>query len=97
MEINALLLKDFYKACHESMLPKGMTKSVSYFTPRMSRINRWTHVVNFGLQAFIKTWLIDYFNKNFFNKDRTTVVNEYKNYIEKTLGKDVCDFKKIVK
>ncbi len=26
----------FYKAVHAEMLPKGITKSVSYFTPRMS-------------------------------------------------------------
>lgn len=94
---NALLLKDFYKAVHSEMIPKGMTKSVSYFTPRMSRVNRWTHVVNFGLQAFIKTWLIDYFNKNFFCKPIGDVVNEYKRYMEKTLGEGVCDFEKIKK
>lgn len=94
---NAMLLKDFYKAVHSEMIPKGMTKSVSYFTPRMSRINRWTHVVNFGLQAFIKTWLIDYFDKNFFSRNRDDVVNEYKYYIEKTLGDNVCDFEKIKK
>lgn len=94
---NALLLKDFYKAVHSEMIPKGMTKSVSYFTPRMSRVNRWTHVVNFGLQAFIKTWLIDYFNKNFFCKPIGEVVNEYKRYMEKTLGEGVCDFEKIKK
>lgn len=35
---NALLLKDFYKAIHCDLIPKNMTKSVSYFTPRMSRV-----------------------------------------------------------
>lgn len=94
---NALLLKDFYKSVHSEMLPKGMTKSVSYFTPRMSRINRWTHVVNFGLQAFIKTWLINYFKENFFERSREDVVDEYQYYIENTLGKGVCDFEKIEK
>lgn len=97
MNINALLLKDFYKAVHSEMLPEGMIKSVSYFTPRMSRINRWTHVVNFGLQAFIKTWLIEYFDKNFFNLDCEDVVNDYKFYMENTLGKGVCDYEKIEK
>ena len=64
---NALLLKDFYKMCHLSMLDGGMVKSVSYYTPRMSRVKRWDYVVNYGLQAFCKTYLIDYFNENFFN------------------------------
>ena len=38
--INPMLLIDFYKAVHAEMLPLGITKSVSYFTPRMSRIER---------------------------------------------------------
>ena len=78
---NALLLKDFYKAIHRELLPKGMTKSVSYYTPRMSRVRRWDRVVNFGLQAFCKTYLIDYFNENFFNRPEDEVVEEYKHYI----------------
>ena len=58
-KINPMLLIDFYKAVHAEMLPKGITKSVSYFTPRMSRVNRWDKVVMFGLQGFIKNYLID--------------------------------------
>ena len=65
---NAMLLIDFYKACHDMMLPPKMTKSVSYFTPRMSRVDMWDKVVMFGLQGFCKTYLIDYFNKEFFKK-----------------------------
>lgn len=56
---NPMLLIDFYKAVHAEMLPKDITQSVSYFTPRMSRIDRWDKVVMFGLQGFIKTYLID--------------------------------------
>lgn len=82
---NALLLKDFYKMCHLSMLDKGMVKSVSYYTPRMSRVVRWDRVVNFGLQAFCKTYLIDYFNENFFNRPEDKVVEEYRNYAINTM------------
>lgn len=39
-QTNPLLLIDFYKAVHDLMLPNKMTKSVSYGTPRMSRVNR---------------------------------------------------------
>jgi nicotinamide phosphoribosyltransferase len=92
-----MLLKDFYKACHSEMLPPGMTKSVSYFTPRMSRIKKWDKVVNFGLQAFCHTYLIDYFNENFFSRPEDEVVEEYSRYIEHTLGYGVCDFDKIRK
>lgn len=94
---NALLLKDFYKAIHCELLPKGMTKSVSYYTPRMSRVRRWNGVVNFGLQAFCKTYLIDYFNENFFNRPENEVVEEYKHYIELTMGKGIADFEKVRK
>ena len=54
-KVNPLLMCDFYKIVHSDMLPEGMTKSMSYYTPRMSRIKRWNKVVNFGLQMFIKT------------------------------------------
>ena len=97
MDINTLLLKDYYKACHGDMLPKGMTKSVSYFTPRKSRIDQWDHVVFFGLQAFIKKYLIEDFNKNFFNKSETQVVDEYTRILDNTLGKGTYDINKIVK
>lgn len=92
---NALLLKDFYKMCHLTMLPKGMTKSVSYFTPRKSRVDQWDHVVNFGLQAFCKTWLIDFFNDNFFNRPEEEIVEEYKEYADNTMGKEIIDLEPI--
>lgn len=95
MNINAMLLKDFYKAVHSEMVPKSLTRSVSYYTPRKTRINRWNKVVNFGLQAFCKTWLIDYFNENFFNRPEDEVVEEYRTYMENTMGKGICDFSKI--
>ena len=94
---NALLLKDFYKAVHSEMIPKNMTKSVSYFTARSSRVKQWNGVVNFGLQAFCKTFLIDYFNKNFFERPKEEVVEEYRTYMENTLGTGICDFTKIEK
>ena len=97
MKINPLLLIDFYKAVHREMIPADMSKSVSYWTPRMSRIDRWNGVVNFGLQAFCKTWLIDYFNENFFNKTEEEVVAEYARVMDNTLGKGLCDYEKIKK
>lgn len=85
--INPMLLIDFYKAVHAEMLPKNITKSVSYFTPRMSRIERWDKVVMFGLQGFIKTYLMDYFETEFFQKPFSDVINEYKRIMDSTLGK----------
>ena len=97
MKTNPMLLIDFYKAVHAEMLPDGITKSVSYFTPRMSRVQRWDKVVMFGLQGFIKTYLIDYFNDEFFNKSFDEVISGYKRIMDATLGKDTYKINKIEK
>lgn len=92
---NPMLLIDYYKAVHAEMLPEKITKSVSYFTPRMSRIARWDKVVMFGLQGFIKTYLIDYFNKEFFERPFEDVIAEYKRVLDHTLGESVYGIEKI--
>lgn len=69
---NPMLLCDFYKACHNMMLPENITKSVSYFTPRGTRIEGWNEVVFFGLQYFIKEYLDFAFKNYFFNEDGYT-------------------------
>ena len=97
MKINPMLLIDFYKAVHAEMLPDGITKSVSYFTPRMSRVKRWDKVVMFGLQGFIKTYLIDYFNDEFFNKPFDEVISGYKRIMDASLGENAYKIEKIEK
>ena len=97
MKTNPMLLIDFYKAVHAEMLPQNITKSVSYFTPRMSRVKRWDNVVMFGLQGFIKTYLIDYFNEEFFNKPFNEVISGYKRIMDATLGKDAYKIDKVEK
>lgn len=86
MTTNPMLLIDFYKAVHAEMLPKGITKSVSYFTPRMSRVKRWNTVVHFGLQGFLKTYLIDYFNREFFDRPEEEIMAEYTRIMDWSLG-----------
>lgn len=90
-----MLLIDFYKAVHAEMLPENITKSVSYFTPRMSRVKQWNKVVMFGLQGFIKTYLIDYFNEEFFNQPFENVIGEYKRIMDNTLGANTYKIEKI--
>lgn len=92
---NPMLLIDFYKAVHSDMLPEKIEKSVSYFTPRMSRVKMWDEVVMFGLQAFIKTYLIEYFNDEFFNKTEAEVVGEYERILNAALGKNAFSSNKI--
>ncbi|MBO5600521.1 MAG: DUF5598 domain-containing protein [Candidatus Methanomethylophilus sp.] len=86
MKYNPMLACDYYKAVHAQMLPKGITKSVSYFTPRSSRIPGWDTAVFFGLQGFIKEYLIEMFNENFFGRPRYKVMTEIRNVFENTLG-----------
>lgn len=94
---NPMLLIDFYKAVHSDMLPEKIEKSVSYFTPRMSRVKMWDEVVMFGLQAFIKTYLIEYFNEEFFDKSEEEVVGEYERILNAALGKNAFSSSKIKK
>lgn len=95
--INPMLLIDFYKAVHAEMLPKDITKSVSYFTPRMSRVKMWDKVVMFSLQGFVKKYLIEYFNEEFFNRDFEDVISEYRRIMDATLGKNAYKLEKIEK
>ena len=94
---NPMLLIDFYKAVHSDMLPEKIEKSVSYFTPRMSRVKMWDEVVMFGLQAFIKTYLIDYFQEEFFQKPKEEVLGEYERILDAALGKGAYKSEKIEK
>ena len=50
---NPLLCLDFYKTAHAEQYPQSLTKMVSYYTPRMSRLADTDKVAMFGLQAFI--------------------------------------------
>lgn len=64
--MNPLLLVDSYKIHHTKMYPEGMTLLYSNFTPRKSRIPGIDKVIVFGLQHFMKKYLIGKFNENFF-------------------------------
>lgn len=83
---NPLLMIDFYKSTHHEQYPVGLTKMVSYYTPRMSRLKDVDKVTLFGLQAFIKEYLIEGFNDNFFNRPEEEVVAEYERVLNATLG-----------
>lgn len=92
---NPFLLTDFYKTIHHMCYAEGMTKLVSYWTPRMSRKEDMDKVVMFGLQPFLKKYLIKYFSDNFFSKDKESVVSEYSRIISKTMGSIAADTKHI--
>lgn len=95
MNYNPLLLIDFYKACHAEQYPKDLTRMVSYYTPRMTRIPEVNQVTFFGLQYFIKEYLIEGFNQNFFNRPKEEVMKEYTRIMDATLGKGAYGSDKI--
>ncbi|MCI5054713.1 MAG: nicotinate phosphoribosyltransferase [Flavobacteriales bacterium] len=84
--MNTLHYTDGYKVDHRSQYPEGTEMVYSNWTPRKSRISGINEVVFFGLQYFIKKYLIEDFDKNFFSKKSSEVVHEYKSRIEAYLG-----------
>ncbi len=86
--MNPLLLTDGYKLGHKEQYPKGTNMVYSNWTPRKSRIDGINAVVFFGLQYFIKEYLIKQFNQEFFNQPKRAVITEYKKYVDHYLGVD---------
>lgn len=91
----AMLLADFYKISHRKLYDRSEGMIHATWTPRKSRISGIDKVVVFGLQGFIKKYLIDYFNDNFFNKPLEEITKEYIRIIKHTLGEENVDVKHI--
>ena len=94
MKLIPTLLCDFYKVSHRAQYPTDTAVIYSTLTPRSAKYAHWStddKVVVFGIQAFIKEYLIDYFDENFFNRPEDEVVNEYQDFITQTLGAQYND------
>lgn len=91
----AMLLADYYKISHRKLYDRDKGVIYATWTPRKSRVDGINKIVVFGLQGFIKKYLIDYFNENFFNRPIEEVANEYVRIITNTLGEDKADTKHI--
>lgn len=88
MNILPLAHIDWYKADHRRQYPNGTSLVFSNFTPRSSRIDGVNRVVFFGLQYFIKEYLVRQWNANFFSRPVEEVVGKYKRRVDNALGKD---------
>lgn len=75
--MNPMLLCDFYKLSHREQYPEGAEIIYSTWTARTSRLPGVNEVVFFGLQYFIKEFLVKYFNIHFFDKPIEEILNEY--------------------
>lgn len=71
------ILSDSYKQSHYQMYPKNMTKLYSNLTARKSRLVGVNSIVFFGLQYFLKKYLIETFNDDFFNRSKQSVIAEH--------------------
>ena len=86
MNMNPFLLTDFYKLTHILQYRKELRHLTSYLTPRGSRLPNIDHVVMFGLQMYIKDYVVDNFNKNFFQRNFEYCECEIREVLELGLG-----------
>lgn len=85
---NPLHLIDFYKADHRRQYPAKTELVYSNFTPRSNQYGITDKVVVFGVQYFVKEYLIDVWNKGFFEQPLDVVLKQYKRRMDNSLGKD---------
>lgn len=82
-----ILMSDFYKQAHAEQYPEGITKLISYATARMSRIPKEMYgnkLTVFGIQSYVKDFLIERFNDTFFNVPLEEAMEEYNAIIGET-------------
>ena len=89
-ELLPVLLVDGYKVGHKFQYPDDTTMVYSNFTPRSSRTGE-EEVMLFGLQYFIKEYLMRQFNENFFQQDVDDVIKEYSRRMDAYLGPGVIN------
>ncbi|UDL15961.1 nicotinate ribosyltransferase [Microbacterium phage Pumpernickel] len=83
--IEPLTDTDAYKLDHRRQYPVGTTGVLSNFTNRGTRVARITHVVNFGLQAFLKSWVQDAWAP-FWAAEEDEVARLYEEFTTEILG-----------
>jgi len=86
--MNPLLYTDGYKVDHRRQYPNQTTLVYSNWTPRKSRIEGIEEVVFFGLQYFIKKYIIEEFQNNFFNQPKEEICKKYSRRINNYLGEN---------
>jgi len=93
--MNPLLLTDGYKVDHRRQYPTGTTLVYSNWTPRKSRISGADEIVFFGLQYFIKKYIMHQFDVDFFKRPKDEVVKKYARRINTYLGENQVGSKHI--
>lgn len=93
--MNALHLTDGYKVDHRNQYPENTELVYSNWTPRKSRMPEVDKVVFFGLQYFIKKYLIEDFDQHFFKRKKEDVITEYQHRIGSYLGPDAITYEHV--
>lgn len=92
MTTPATLLCDFYKISHREQYPAGTEVVYSTWTPRSNKHHPTADkVLVFGIQAFVKKYLIKYFDEHFFSRHVDDVVAEYRRMVKFALGVESPD------
>ena len=86
MNMNPFLLTDFYKLTHILQYRPELRELTSYLTPRGSRLKGIDKVVFFGLSAYVHSYVVENFNKNFFNRNFEYCESEIREVLELGLG-----------
>jgi len=91
MQVKPHLALDGYKVDHRSQYPVGTQKVYSNLTARSTRLfksplGKLNNTVFYGLQGFVKDYLINAWNEGFFNRPKEVVVKEYQRRMDAYLG-----------
>lgn len=93
--MKAITLKDGYKVGHVFQYPENTQMVYSNFTARGSRIKGIDGTVYFGGQYLIKKYLIEEFNKSFFDAPIAKALKYYRRRMDGYLGADSVDLSHI--
>lgn len=90
MKKETILLTDGYKLDHRRQYPKGTEYVYSNWTPRSCTYFPEANegVVVFGIQYFIKEYLMNQFKEGFFNLPKDVAISGFKRRIDTFLGKE---------
>lgn len=89
VKILPVLLSDSYKQFHFMMYPEGLKFLYSNMTPRSYKRIDSDYSVFFGLQYYIKAYLMDEWQTQFFDLPKAEVIKEYKRFHKNFSGCDV--------
>lgn len=91
MKIRPETLIDGYKVDHRRQYPEGTELIVSNYTARGTRREDTNKVVFFGLQYFLKEYLINIWNREFFQKPEDEVAERFARRIRNYVGPQAAE------